>query len=56
VELTFGRFMAAVPPRNLLRYAGALIARGLEVVAKFGLYVIAARRMGGYQAGLFSFA
>jgi len=53
VELTFGRFMAAVPPRNLLRYAGALIARGLEVVAKFGLYVIAARRMGGYQAGLF---
>ncbi|HTI84902.1 MAG TPA: MATE family efflux transporter [Acetobacteraceae bacterium] len=53
MELTFGRFMAAVPPRNLLRYAGALIARGLEVVAKFGLYVIAARRMGGYQAGLF---
>lgn len=45
--------MAAVPVRNLLRYAGALVARGLEVVAKFGLYVIAARRMGGYQAGLF---
>jgi O-antigen/teichoic acid export membrane protein len=53
VELTLGRFMAAVPARHLLRYAGALIARGLEVVAKFGLYVIAARRMGGYQAGLF---
>ncbi len=53
VELTFGRFVTAVPARSLLRYGGALIARGLEVVAKFGLYVIAARRMGGYQAGLF---
>jgi O-antigen/teichoic acid export membrane protein len=53
VELTLGRFMAALPARHLLRYAGALIARGLEVVAKFGLYVLAARRMGGYQAGLF---
>ena len=53
LELTFGRFMAALPARNLLHYLGALIARGLEVAAKFGLYVIAARRMGGYQAGLF---
>ena len=29
------------------------MARGLEVAAKFGLYVLAARMMGGYQAGLF---
>jgi O-antigen/teichoic acid export membrane protein len=53
MELTLGRVMAALPARNLLRYVGALMARGLEVAAKFGLYVLAARRMGGYQAGLF---
>lgn len=53
MELTLGRVMAALPARNLLRYVGALAARGLEVAAKFGLYVLAARRMGGYQAGLF---
>lgn len=53
MELTLGRVMAALPARNLLRYVGALLARGLEVAAKFGLYVLAARRMGGYQAGLF---
>src|SRR6202000_2355790 len=45
--------MAGLPRRNLIRYVGALMARGLEVAAKFGLYVLAARRMGGYQAGLF---
>jgi O-antigen/teichoic acid export membrane protein len=53
VELTLGRLAAALLRRNLLHYVGALMARGLEVAAKFGLYVLAARMMGGYQAGLF---
>ena len=53
MELTFNRFVAALAARNLLRYLGALMARGLEVAAKFGLYILAARIMGGYQAGLF---
>jgi O-antigen/teichoic acid export membrane protein len=51
--LTLGGLVAALPRRDLLRYVGALLARGLEVAAKFGLYVLAARMMGGYQAGLF---
>jgi O-antigen/teichoic acid export membrane protein len=39
--------------RSLLRYVGALAARGTEVVGKFGLYVLAAREMGAYESGLF---
>jgi O-antigen/teichoic acid export membrane protein len=39
--------------RNLLHYGGALVARGLEVIGKFGLYMLAARLMGGHDSGLF---
>ncbi len=52
MELTIDRFVAAFAARNLLRYLGALAARGLEVAGKFGLYILAARIMGGFQAGL----
>jgi O-antigen/teichoic acid export membrane protein len=38
---------------NLLHYGGALVARGLEVIGKFGLYMLAARLMGGHDSGLF---
>ncbi len=39
--------------RKLLHYGGALVARGLEVIGKFGLYMLAARLMGGHDSGLF---
>jgi O-antigen/teichoic acid export membrane protein len=45
--------LPALIPRSLLRYLGALAARGTEVVGKFGLYVLAARQMGAYESGLF---
>jgi O-antigen/teichoic acid export membrane protein len=38
---------------NLLRYVGALAARGMEAVGKFGLYMLAARWMGAHDSGLF---
>jgi O-antigen/teichoic acid export membrane protein len=47
------QFLRAWLPWSLLRYAGALAARGAEVIGKFGLYVLAARQMGGYESGLF---
>lgn len=47
------RVLSSLLPRSLLRYLGALAARGTEVVGKFGLYVLAAREMGGYESGLF---
>lgn len=40
-------------PDSLLRYVAALATRGMEVVGKFGLYVLAAREMGAYESGLF---
>jgi len=36
-------------------YAAALAVRALEVVGKFGLYLFAARLLGGYQSGLLFF-
>lgn len=38
---------------RLVHYAGALAARGMEAVGKFGLYTLAARIMGGTESGLF---
>jgi O-antigen/teichoic acid export membrane protein len=38
---------------RLSRYFGALTARGLETGGKFGLYMLAARIMGGTDSGLF---
>ena len=38
---------------RLFRFAGALAARGLEAAGKFGLYMLAARLMGGTESGLF---
>lgn len=38
---------------RLLRFLGALAARGLEAAGKFGLYMLAARLMGGTDSGLF---
>lgn len=38
--------------RCLLRYFGALAIRGMEVAGKFGLYLLAARLMGGRESGL----
>jgi O-antigen/teichoic acid export membrane protein len=49
-------------PRDLLRklrtgrlfhYVGAVATRGLEAAGKFGLYMLAARLMGGTDSGLF---
>ena len=48
-----GQLFRALLPHSLLRYLGALAARGTEVVGKFGLYVLAAREMGAYESGLF---
>jgi O-antigen/teichoic acid export membrane protein len=47
------RLLPALLQRSLLRYLGALAARGTEVIGKFGLYVLAARQMGGTESGLF---
>ena len=38
---------------RLFRFVAALAARGLEAVGKFGLYMLAARLMGGSDSGLF---
>lgn len=38
---------------RLIRFIGALAARGLEAVGKFGLYMLAARLLGGTDSGLF---
>jgi O-antigen/teichoic acid export membrane protein len=38
---------------RLFHFAGALAARGMEAVGKFGLYTLAARIMGGTESGLF---
>jgi O-antigen/teichoic acid export membrane protein len=38
---------------RLFRYGGALAARGLEAAGKFGLYMLAARQLGGTDSGLF---
>lgn len=43
---------AALRP-GVFRYFGALGARGLEVLGKFGLYMLAARLMGAHNSGLF---
>lgn len=34
-------------------YAGGLVARGVELVAKLGLYMLAARILGAHEAGLY---
>lgn len=34
-------------------YAGGLVARGVELVAKLGLYMLAARLLGAHEAGLY---
>lgn len=34
-------------------YAGGLLARGVELVAKLGLYMLAARILGAHEAGLY---
>lgn len=34
-------------------YAGGLLARGVELVGKLGLYMLAARMLGAHEAGLF---
>ncbi|MFH1554808.1 MAG: oligosaccharide flippase family protein, partial [Pseudomonadota bacterium] len=34
-------------------YAAALVVRGMELVGKLGLYMIAARILGAHEAGLF---
>jgi len=36
-----------------LPYGGALAVRGLELVGKFGLYMLAARQLGAHEAGMF---
>jgi O-antigen/teichoic acid export membrane protein len=38
---------------RLFHFTGALAARGMEAAGKFGLYMLAARVMGGTEAGLF---
>ncbi len=40
---------------GLGHYVGSLGVRALEVLGKFGLYVVAARVLGGYDAGLLFF-
>jgi O-antigen/teichoic acid export membrane protein len=47
------RFLTRVKKQDLLRYGGGLMARGLEVVGKFGLYALVAKKLGGYDSGLF---
>jgi O-antigen/teichoic acid export membrane protein len=53
MKLDVGRLAGGGLPGVVLRYVGALATRGAEVVGKFGLYVLAARQMGGYESGLF---
>lgn len=36
-----------------LPYAGALVVRGLELVGKLGIYMLAARLLGAHEAGFF---
>ena len=35
--------------RNLLGYLGALVSRAMEVVGKFGLYMLAAQMLGAHD-------
>ena len=53
MRLRFRAVIDRLLPRNALRYFGALSARGMEVIGKFGLYLLAARMMGGHDSGLF---
>jgi O-antigen/teichoic acid export membrane protein len=53
MKARLGQILSTLLHRSLLRYVGALAARGTEVVGKFGLYILAARQMGGYESGLF---
>jgi O-antigen/teichoic acid export membrane protein len=53
MKLSVPRVMAGLSRLNLLRYLGALASRGMEAVGKFGLYMLAARLMGGHESGLF---
>ncbi len=47
--------VAALRGKRLGDYAAALAVRGLEVLGKFGLYLFAARRLGGHDSGLLFF-
>jgi O-antigen/teichoic acid export membrane protein len=51
--MTMGRRADLAFIKSSLHYASGLMARGVEVVAKFGLYALAARTLGGPDAGLF---
>lgn len=47
------RLSHALAGGRLLRFAGAMASRGMEAAGKFGLYMLAARLMGGAESGLF---
>lgn len=53
MQSTSFKFLAGFARGDLLHYFGALGARGIEAVGKFGLYMLAARLMGGHESGLF---
>jgi O-antigen/teichoic acid export membrane protein len=53
MKLSVNRILAGLCRLNLLHYLGALASRGMEAVGKFGLYMLAARLMGGHESGLF---
>jgi O-antigen/teichoic acid export membrane protein len=48
-------FVAGLRGKRLGDYVAALAVRGLEVLGKFGLYLFAARRLGGHDSGLLFF-
>jgi O-antigen/teichoic acid export membrane protein len=45
--------IALLRGRNIWGYAGALGSRGVEVLCKFGLYMLIALKLGAHGAGLF---
>ncbi len=53
MKFSINAFVARLNRHSLPRYLGALASRGMEAVSKFGLYMLAARLMGGHESGLF---
>jgi O-antigen/teichoic acid export membrane protein len=53
LRIATSRFLARANGLDLLRYGGGLMARGLEVIGKFGLYAMVAKKLGEHDSGLF---
>jgi O-antigen/teichoic acid export membrane protein len=51
--MRLGRLLELVSGRLLGRSLAGFAVRGVEVLAKLGLYILAARQLGGHESGLF---